>query len=148
MNIVIPMAGFGSRFAKIGITTPKPLIDVRGRPMYAWATESMPLNLAKRLIFICLREHLTSTKLEADIQSRLCEIQSGCPLPRSRYRRPGMHRARGGKSSGWIHRWRSLTLEYVLPDEFREDAAVAGPNRGGLARRILPRGRSAGFCPD
>jgi CTP:phosphocholine cytidylyltransferase-like protein len=30
MNIVIPMAGFGSRFAKVGITTPKPLIDVRG----------------------------------------------------------------------------------------------------------------------
>ena len=58
MNIVMPMAGRGSRFAQIGIKTPKPMIDVRGRPMYAWATDSLPLALASRLIFICLREHL------------------------------------------------------------------------------------------
>lgn len=58
MNVVIPMAGRGSRFADAGIDTPKPLIDVLGRPMYAWATESLPLGLASRLVFVCLREHL------------------------------------------------------------------------------------------
>lgn len=70
MNIVMPMAGRGSRFADIGFTTPKPLIDVRGRPMYAWAIESLPLNLARRVIFICLDEHLRQSRLQDDILVR------------------------------------------------------------------------------
>ena len=67
MNIVMPMAGRGSRFAQIGITTPKPLIPVRGKPMYAWATEGLPLSLARRLIFICLARALVDRALERDI---------------------------------------------------------------------------------
>jgi UDP-N-acetylglucosamine diphosphorylase / glucose-1-phosphate thymidylyltransferase / UDP-N-acetylgalactosamine diphosphorylase / glucosamine-1-phosphate N-acetyltransferase / galactosamine-1-phosphate N-acetyltransferase len=70
MNIVMPMAGRGSRFAQIGVEVPKPLIDVRGRPMYAWATDSLPLELARRLIFICLDEHLRHRALEDDIRRR------------------------------------------------------------------------------
>jgi NDP-sugar pyrophosphorylase family protein len=70
MNIVMPMAGRGSRFAQLGITTPKPLIPVRGKPMYAWATEGLPLEQASRLIFVCLAEHLKDRALERDIQSR------------------------------------------------------------------------------
>jgi NDP-sugar pyrophosphorylase family protein len=70
VNIVMPMAGRGSRFASQGIATPKPLIDVLGKPMYAWATESLPLSLASRIIFICLREHLDGSGLEADIRAR------------------------------------------------------------------------------
>jgi dTDP-glucose pyrophosphorylase len=70
MNIVMPMAGRGSRFAQLGIKTPKPLIGVRGKPMYAWATEGLPLSLSRRLIFICLREHLGDLALARDIESR------------------------------------------------------------------------------
>jgi NDP-sugar pyrophosphorylase family protein len=70
MNIVMPMAGRGSRFAQIGIATPKPLIEVFGRPMYAWAMDSLPLNLARRVIFICLEEHLRQPALESDIRHR------------------------------------------------------------------------------
>lgn len=70
MNIVIPMAGRGTRFADAGITTPKPLILVRGKPMYAWATDSLPLSLARRVIFVCLREHVEALDLEADIRAR------------------------------------------------------------------------------
>ncbi len=70
MNIVMPMAGRGHRFVEAGIDVPKPLIDVRGRPMYAWATDGLPLNQANRLIFICLAEHLADRALEADIRSR------------------------------------------------------------------------------
>jgi len=70
MNIVMPMAGRGHRFVEVGVDVPKPLIDVRGRPMYAWATDGLPLKEAHRLIFVCLREHLASRALEADIRSR------------------------------------------------------------------------------
>ncbi len=70
MNIVVPMAGRGSRFAAMGITVPKPLIEVRGRPMYTWAVESLPLMLADRLIFICLEEHLRDLRLRRDIEDR------------------------------------------------------------------------------
>ncbi len=70
MNIVMPMAGRGSRFAEVGYALPKPLIDVRGRPMYAWAMDSLPLELAERVIFICLAEHLRDRALEDDIRSR------------------------------------------------------------------------------
>ncbi len=70
MNIVMPMAGRGSRFAQVGIDTPKPLIDVRGKPMYAWATDGLPLARARRLIFICLAEHLTDGSLLEDIRTR------------------------------------------------------------------------------
>lgn len=64
------MAGRGSRFAEVGFTAPKPLIDVRGKPMYAWAMDSLPLSLAQRVIFICLAEHLTDRALEQDIRTR------------------------------------------------------------------------------
>ena len=33
LNIVVPMAGLGSRFVKAGFTDPKPFIDVAGQPM-------------------------------------------------------------------------------------------------------------------
>ena len=73
MNIVMPMAGRGSRFVEVGITTPKPLIPVRGKPMYAWATEGLPLDMAQRLIFVCLAEHVASGDLEADIRRRYAD---------------------------------------------------------------------------
>jgi NDP-sugar pyrophosphorylase family protein len=68
------MAGRGSRFAETGVAIPKPLINVRGKPMYAWAVDSLPLLLATRLIFICLEEHLRNYELEADIRSRYASL--------------------------------------------------------------------------
>ena len=38
MNIVIPMAGEGSRFQDEGYQVPKPLIDIGGRPMIEWVS--------------------------------------------------------------------------------------------------------------
>jgi dTDP-glucose pyrophosphorylase len=60
LNILIPMAGRGSRFKKAGFTEPKPLIDVLGEPMVEWALKSFDfLKKVKsyRLIFVILREH-------------------------------------------------------------------------------------------
>jgi dTDP-glucose pyrophosphorylase len=70
VNVVIPMAGRGSRFADIGIAIPKPMIDVRGKPMYAWAIDSLPLRDGARVIFVCQNEHLDRSGLHADITKR------------------------------------------------------------------------------
>lgn len=70
LNIVMPMAGLGSRFRDAGFDKPKPLIDVRGRPMYAWATESLPVAKASRLIFILLASQPEFPELQQDIEIR------------------------------------------------------------------------------
>lgn len=44
MNIIIPMAGEGTRFPKDTYKIPKPLIDIRGEPMIQRAIESLGLN--------------------------------------------------------------------------------------------------------
>jgi len=41
VNIVIPMAGLGSRFSKVGYVDPKPFIPVFNRPMIRWVIENM-----------------------------------------------------------------------------------------------------------
>ena len=64
------MAGRGARFSQAGYEVPKPLIPVLGQPMYVWALKSLPLELADRLIFLCLAEHLRNYSLEADILQR------------------------------------------------------------------------------
>lgn len=40
----MPMGGLGSRFADAGYTTPKPLIEVDGKPMFMRAMESFPAD--------------------------------------------------------------------------------------------------------
>jgi UDP-N-acetylglucosamine diphosphorylase / glucose-1-phosphate thymidylyltransferase / UDP-N-acetylgalactosamine diphosphorylase / glucosamine-1-phosphate N-acetyltransferase / galactosamine-1-phosphate N-acetyltransferase len=70
LNIVMPMAGMGSRFRQAGFDRPKPLIDVLGRPMYAWATESLPLDQGSRLIFILLGSQPECPELIRDIEQR------------------------------------------------------------------------------
>lgn len=58
MNIVIPMAGRGSRFANAGYTVPKPLIPVGGKPMIQWVIDNIRPAREHRFIFLCLEEHL------------------------------------------------------------------------------------------
>src|SRR5271154_6704204 len=70
LNIVMPMAGLGSRFRQAGFQVPKPLIEVRGRPMYAWATESLPLEKSTRLVFILLASQPEFPDLKRDIENR------------------------------------------------------------------------------
>lgn len=55
MNILIPMAGAGSRFEQAGYTFPKPLIEVHGKPMIQKVVEN--LNIDGRYIFLVQKEH-------------------------------------------------------------------------------------------
>lgn len=51
------MAGRGSRFADRGYQTPKPLIEVAGKPMVLWAIKSLEKFDYSEIIFVVLREH-------------------------------------------------------------------------------------------
>lgn len=62
MNIVIPMAGAGSRFEKAGYTFPKPLIDVKGKPMIQVVVEN--LNIDANYIFIVQKSHREKYNLD------------------------------------------------------------------------------------
>ena len=62
MNVLIPMAGNGTRFREVGYTNPKPLIDVAGKPMIEWVIES--LNLDARHIFIVQKKHNREFEIE------------------------------------------------------------------------------------
>jgi dTDP-glucose pyrophosphorylase len=69
LNIVIPMAGAGSRFAKVGYKEPKPLIPVHGVPMVRLVIENLRPSTPHRFIFICRSEHLLSFDLESKLKS-------------------------------------------------------------------------------
>lgn len=58
LNIVVPMAGAGSRFAKAGYTDPKPLIPVEGVPMIRLVIENLRPSVEHRFIFICQAAHV------------------------------------------------------------------------------------------
>ena len=62
MNVLIPMAGAGSRFAQAGYTFPKPLIEVEGKPMIQVVVEN--LNIDAHYIFLVQREHYEKYNLK------------------------------------------------------------------------------------
>ena len=74
INIVIPMAGRGSRFANAGYTMPKPLIDVKGHYMIEWVVKNLTPNCEHRFIFLCLQEHIDKFNLPAYLE----KIAPGC----------------------------------------------------------------------
>ena len=67
MNVLIPMAGAGSRFEKAGYTFPKPLIDVRGKPMIQWVVDN--LNVEAKYIFIVQQSHFEKYNLKETLSN-------------------------------------------------------------------------------
>jgi HAD superfamily hydrolase (TIGR01509 family) len=62
MNVLIPMAGAGSRFQQAGYTFPKPLIDVKGKPMIQVVAEN--LNIDATFIYVVQKEHREKYNLD------------------------------------------------------------------------------------
>lgn len=63
LNIVIPMAGAGSRFANAGYKDPKPLIQVHQTPMIKGIINNLRPSRQHRFIFICQTEHVKKYSL-------------------------------------------------------------------------------------
>jgi beta-phosphoglucomutase-like phosphatase (HAD superfamily)/dTDP-glucose pyrophosphorylase len=62
LNVLVPMAGAGSRFAQQGYTFPKPLIEVNGKPMIQVVVEN--LNIEAHYTFIVQQEHYEKYNLK------------------------------------------------------------------------------------
>ena len=62
LNVLIPMAGAGSRFATAGYTFPKPLIDVEGKPMIQLVVEN--LNIDANYIYVVQKSHREKFNLD------------------------------------------------------------------------------------
>lgn len=74
LNVLIPMAGAGSRFSSAGYTFPKPLIEVRNKTMIQTVVDN--LNMEANFIFIVQKEHYEKYNLK----SLLHAIKSDCKI--------------------------------------------------------------------
>ena len=74
LNVLIPMAGAGSRFEKAGYTFPKPLIEVNKKPMIQVVVEN--LNIDANYIFVVQQEH----RVKYNLDTLLNLIAPGCKI--------------------------------------------------------------------
>lgn len=72
LHIVMPMAGEGSRFANAGWTTPKPLIELNGQPLFKHAISSVISDgIEIKYSFIVRQEHIEKYSIDKGIKSFL-----------------------------------------------------------------------------
>ncbi|MBI2552426.1 glycosyltransferase family 2 protein [Candidatus Uhrbacteria bacterium] len=76
MQIVVPAAGRGQRFLEAGYSDPKPLIKVLGKPIIKWSTDGLKEVADPRFIFLVLKEHLESNKLDECLR----ELYGNCEV--------------------------------------------------------------------
>lgn len=69
LNIVLPMAGRGSRFADAGYALPKPLIEVHGVPMIKVVVDNLSPKIEHRFIFVAQQEHIDKYDLTPKLKS-------------------------------------------------------------------------------
>jgi HAD superfamily hydrolase (TIGR01509 family) len=74
LNVLIPMAGAGSRFEAAGYTFPKPLIDVEGKPMIQVVVDN--LNMDANYIYVVQKAHREKYNLD----TLLNLITPGCKI--------------------------------------------------------------------
>ena len=74
LNVLIPMAGAGSRFVNAGYTFPKPLIDVKGKPMIQLVIEN--LNIKANYVYVVQKEH----RKKYNLDTLLNLITPGCKI--------------------------------------------------------------------
>lgn len=74
LNVLIPMAGAGSRFEQAGYTFPKPLIEIKGKPMIQVVVEN--LNLDANYIYVVQKAHREKYNLD----TLLNLITPGCKI--------------------------------------------------------------------
>jgi len=74
LNVLIPMAGAGSRFEQAGYTFPKPLIEVKNKPMIQVVIEN--LNLEANYIYVVQKFH----REKYNLNTLLNLLTPGCKI--------------------------------------------------------------------
>ena len=70
LHIIMPMAGEGSRFLKEGWTIPKPLIELKGIPLFKRAINSVKIDgVPMKYSFIVRQEHIENYQIDKQIKS-------------------------------------------------------------------------------
>lgn len=76
INLVIPMAGRGSRFSKSGCLIPKPLIQLRGYPFFWWSIMSVIRQVdITSIICVVLKEHIEKFQIDSEVLKFFPEAQ-------------------------------------------------------------------------
>lgn len=69
LNLIMPMAGGGTRFGNHGFELPKPLIPIYGKPFFYWATRSIEKYVKLNSItFVVLQDHVDRFKIDEEIK--------------------------------------------------------------------------------
>lgn len=69
LNLIMPMAGGGTRFENHGFTLPKPLIRLHGEPFFYWAVQSVVKYIeVESITFVVLKEHVKKYEMDKRIQ--------------------------------------------------------------------------------
>ncbi|MEE0801534.1 MAG: NTP transferase domain-containing protein [Gemmiger sp.] len=69
LHLILPMAGRGSRFFENGFVSPKPLIEIHGRPFFYWATQSIARFVdCADITFVVLEEHIRTHAIDREIR--------------------------------------------------------------------------------
>ena len=76
--IIIPMAGEGKRFKEDGVLEPKFMIKVKNKTLFEWSIDSLPINIAKKIIFVCLEKHEKDFKISKFINDIMDEKYPNC----------------------------------------------------------------------
>jgi NDP-sugar pyrophosphorylase family protein len=71
--LILPMAGAGSRFFHEGYKTPKPLLEIEGKPMVVQAVSCLPPTCRK--IFICQESHVKKYGIDAVLKKEFPESE-------------------------------------------------------------------------
>lgn len=76
LQIIVPMAGAGSRFAVAGYKDPKPLIPVHGMPMIKVVIDNLTPKRDHKFIFICQAAHVE----QYGLREKLAAWAPGCEI--------------------------------------------------------------------
>jgi len=69
LHLIMPMGGGGTRFGNVGYESPKPLIDLFGKPFFYYATKSITDYIdVESVTFVVLKEHIERFEIDKRIR--------------------------------------------------------------------------------
>ena len=75
LQLLIPAAGKGSRFAEVGFQLAKPLIPIWEIPMLIWVISNFPLQGSDEIKVLCQKAHGIPDALQGFVRKLQCRIE-------------------------------------------------------------------------